>query len=455
MRRIDADVSVFNQRSNESGLVMSSRLSLFGGEPAVPHPPTYSWPPITNSDTALIVQLLQRKELSYYGREGEVRELEDAFKTYFNVRFALAMSSGTAALHSAFFGLGLGEGDEVLAPTFTFLSTVMPIFVVNALPVLVDAEPDTGNIDPADIERRITPQTKALVITHMQGHACDMSRIMDLVRKHRLTLIEDCSHAHGASHQERLLGTFGDASVFSLQGSKLVAAGQGGILLTNDQEIYERATLLGHFKVRAMEEVTSDQYRPFSGTGYGLNYRMHPFAAGLAKEQFKRLDAYLQGRNDNLLYLSSRLKGIPGIAPPVVRDYATRHGWFTYRPFYKSDELEGLSLPTYLKALQAEGVPIQKASSLPLHLEPLFQVEDDHSYTYGRTTSEASRSTRQRYQPGDLPHSEHYAQSTCTLPPFTEPMPEIMDQFADAFSKVAEQAHLLRDYERTGYHHTQ
>ncbi|MCA9463042.1 MAG: DegT/DnrJ/EryC1/StrS aminotransferase family protein, partial [Nitrospira sp.] len=137
---------------------MSAPLALFGGKPAIPHPPTYSWPPITNSDIALLVQLLQRKELSYYGREGVVRELEEAFKVYFNVRYALAMSSGTAALHSAFFGVGLGEGDEVLAPTFTFLSTVMPIFVVNALPILVDAEPDTGNIDPADIERRITPQ---------------------------------------------------------------------------------------------------------------------------------------------------------------------------------------------------------------------------------------------------------------------------------------------------------
>ncbi len=427
---------------------MSTSLALFGGKPAVSHPPTYSWPPITESDIALVTQLLQRKELSYYGREGEVQELEDAFKSYFNVRYTLAMSSGTAALHSAFFGLGLGPGDEVLAPTFTFLSTVMPIFVVNALPILVDAETDTGNIDPVDIERRITSGTKALVITHMQGHACHMPAIMDLVRKYRLRLIEDCSHAHGASCQGQLLGTFGDASVFSLQGSKLVAAGQGGILLTNDQEIYERATLLGHFKVRAMEEVTSEKYRRFFGTGYGLNYRMHPLAAGLAKEQFKRLDTYLKGRNDNLLYLSSRLKGIPGITPPVVRDYVTRHAWFTYRPFFQPDELGGLSLQTYLKALQAEGVPIQKAASQPLHVEPLFQVEDDHSYTYGRTTPGISTPARQRYQLGDFPQAEQYARSTCTLPPFTEPMPQVMDQFAEAFSKVAEQAHRLQEREK-------
>ena len=197
-----------------------------------------------------------------------------------------------------------------------------------------------------------------------------------------------------------------------------------------------------------MEEVTSEKYRRFFGTGYGLNYRMHPLAAGLAKEQFKRLDTYLKGRNDNLLYLSSRLNGIPGITPPVVRDYVTRHAWFTYRPFFQPDELGGLSLQTYLKALQAEGVPIQKAASQPLHLEPLFQVEDDHSYTYGRTTPGISTPARQRYQQGDFPQSEQYARSTCTLPPFTEPMPQVMDQFAEAFSKVAEQAHLLQEREQ-------
>ena len=159
--------------------------------------------------------MLQRKELSYYGREGEVQKLEDAFRAYFNVRYALAVSSGTAALHSAFFALGLRMEDEVLAPTFTFLSTVMPIFVVNALPVLVDAEADTGNIDPLDIERRITPRTKALVITHMQGHSCNMPKILSLTQKYGLKLIEDCSHAHGASCQDQLLGTL-ETSPFSV-----------------------------------------------------------------------------------------------------------------------------------------------------------------------------------------------------------------------------------------------
>ena len=418
---------------------MKPALALLGGQPAVSQPAAYVWPPITDEDVAGIVRLLRARELSYYGREGEVERLEDAFKDYLGLRHALAMSSGTAALHSAFFGVGLGPGDEVLAPTFTFLSTVMPIFVVNAMPVLVDAEPDTGNIDPQDLERRITERTKAVVITHMQGHPCDMEAIQALTRKHRLALIEDCSHAHGARYKDRFVGTFGDASIFSLQGSKIVAAGQGGLLLTNHQEIYERATLLGHFKVRSAQEVRSERYRPFAGTGYGLNYRMHPLAAALARSQFGRLDEYLQGRHDNLSYLSARLKGIPGIEPPIVREYVTRHAWFTYRPLFRPSTLEGVSMELYLRALRAEGVPIEKASSTPLHLEPLFQVDDDGSRTYGWERGDLT-GPRRRYKPGDLPRSEQYANATFVLPPYTEPVRPVLDQYVEAFRKVAEHA---------------
>src|SRR5688500_16108873 len=145
----------------------------------------------------MMTTLLERGEISYYGREGEVEALESAFGAYVGVPFTLACSSGTAALHSAFFGLSLGASDEVIAPTFTFLSTVMPLFVVNATPVLVDCEADTKNIDPAVIEAAITPRTKAVVIVHINGHACDMAPIVDICRRRGLRLVEDASVAHG------------------------------------------------------------------------------------------------------------------------------------------------------------------------------------------------------------------------------------------------------------------
>ncbi|HET7487026.1 MAG TPA: DegT/DnrJ/EryC1/StrS family aminotransferase [Acidimicrobiales bacterium] len=406
-------------------------LALLGGPPAVTEPTDFTWPPITPADVAAVTALLERGELSYYGREGEVEALESAFSSHVGSDFALACSSGTAALHSAYFGLGLEPGDEVICPTFTFLSTVMPLFVVNAVPVLVDAEPDTGNIDPAGIEAAITPRTRAVVVVHLNGHACDMAPVVELCRRRGLRLVEDASHAHGATYDHAMVGSVGDVSVFSLQGAKLTAAGQGGILLTSDREIFERAVLLGHFRNRAFDDVESDRYRPFATTGYGLNYRMHPLAAALARRQFEDLEVYLAGRQANLGALSKGLAGIPGVEPPVVRPYATRHSWFNYKPLYDGAAMGGLPRARYLAALQAEGVPVGDSTSIPLHCEPLFQTLDDGSLAYGRQPN------RRVYATGDLPNAESYAERALRLPTYTEPRPRLVEQLVEAFDKVA------------------
>jgi perosamine synthetase len=419
---------------------MTATLALFGGAPAVTEPTDFVWPPITAEDVRVVTSLLERGEISYYGTEGEVAALEAAFSTYTGVPLALSCSSGTAALHSAYFGLGLEAGDEVIAPTFTFLSTVMPLFVVNATPVLVDCEPDTGNIDPAVIEAAITPRTRAVVVVHINGHPCDMQRIVEICRRRDLRLVEDCSHAHGAICGETMVGRFGDVSVFSLQGSKLVAAGQGGIMMTADREVFERAVLLGHFRMRAFEDVTSEAYRPFAGTGYGLNYRMHPLAAGLARRQFEDLDAYIEGRNTNLGALSAGLAGIPGVDPPVSKDYVTRQSYYSYKPLYDAEAMGGLDRRVYIQALKAEGAPVEDSTSLPLHCEHLFQVRDDLSRTYGRDPN------RRVYADGDLPNSETYASRALRIPTYTDLRPRLITQIIEAFEKVARSRGALLDF---------
>jgi perosamine synthetase len=412
-------------------LLSGATLALLGGAPTVAEPTDFVWPPITRADVKAVTSLLERGEISYYGREGEVEALEDAFGAYIGVAHTLACSSGTAALHSAFFGLGLEAGDEVIAPTFTFLSTVMPLFVVNAVPVLVDCEPDTGNIDPAVIEAAITPRTRAVVVVHINGHACDMAPIVDICRRRGLKLVEDASHAHGAMWNDTKVGRFGDVSVFSLQGAKLTAAGQGGLMLTDDREIFERAVLLGHFRNRSFDDVTSDEYREFATTGYGLNYRMHPLAAALARRQFEDLDAYIDGREANLGLLSAGLADIAGVDPPARRPYATRHPWFNYKPLYDADSLDGLDRALFIKALQAEGVPVGDSTSVPLHCEHLFQVGDDRSRTYGREPN------RRVYAAGDLPNAESYAERAMRLPTYTEPRTALIEQIIQAFEKVS------------------
>ena len=421
---------------------MRTALALFGGPPAVTDSTDFSWPPITPADIAAVTALLERGEISYYGREGEAARLEDEFAAYVGVGHALSCSSGTAALHSAFFAIGLESGDEVIAPTFTFLSTVMPLFVVNAVPVLVDCERDTGNIDPAAIESAITARTRAIVVVHINGHPCDMDPIVAIARRRGLKLVEDCSHAHGAMHGGVRVGGMGDVSIFSLQGSKLTAAGQGGLLLTQDREIFERAVMLGHFRVRAFDDVTSPAYRAFAATGYGLNYRMHPLAAALARRQFQDLDAYIDGRTANLERLSARLASIPGIEPPARKAYVTRHSYYNYKPLYRAEALDGLDRRVYIEALRAEGAPVEDSTSLPLHCERLFQVRDDGSRTYGREEN------RRVYATGDLPNAEAYAERALRIPTYTTPRPALMEQIANAFEKVYEGRAELRDRAR-------
>lgn len=420
-------------------------LALLGGEPVVTEPTDFHWPPITPADIAAVTALLERGEISYYGREGEAAALEADFAAYVGAPHALSCSSGTAALHSAFFGLGLEPGDEVICPTFTFLSTAMPLFVVNAVPVLADCEADTGNIDPAAIEAAITSRTRAIVVVHINGHPCDMTPILAIAQKHGLKVVEDCSHAHGAMYGNARVGGLGDVSIFSLQGSKLTAAGQGGLLLSKDTEVFERAVMLGHFRMRAFDDVHSPAYRAFAATGYGLNYRMHPLAAALARRQFQDLEAYIDGRTANLEALSARLAALPGVEPPARKAYVTRHPYYNYKPLYDAGALDGLDRRLFLQALKAEGAPVEDSTSLPLHCEPLFQTREDNSRTYGREAN------RRVYATGDLPNAERHAERVIRVPSYTDPRPVLMGQIADAFEKViAGRDALLATQEKAG-----
>lgn len=418
-----------------------SPLALLGGKPCVSKSYPFSWPPISTEDVEAVVGLLKKKELSYYGREGQIEQLEAEFSSYIGADYALSTSSGTAALHSAFFALGLEPGSQVLVPTYTFLATVMPLFVVNAVPVLVDADPLTGNMCPVDLERKITADTRAVVLTHMWGLPCDMERIVHIARKRGLRIVEDCSHAHGASYMGKKVGAFGDVAAFSLQGKKLVAAGQGGILVTSDQEIYERATLLGHFKVRSLQEVTSPEYSRFSDTGFGLNYRMHPLGAAIANVQLRSLETYIEGRRSNFLPFSERLQGLPGVHPPT-EEAGIRHVFYSYKPTYEAEELDGLSIELFVKALQAEGVDVSRSKTRPLHFEPVFQEYPTPMVCYDRFT-------RPVYSLGDFPGAERYANSALSFTEHTTPVHDMLEEYGNAIEKVIEHRNdLLRFAER-------
>lgn len=413
---------------------MQSRLAIFGGAPVITSVPDTGWPRTTQADVDVVAEMVRRGELSYTGRRGTVEQLEDKARDYFGVDHSLATTSGTAALHCAYVGLGLEPGDEVIAPTYTFLATVMPIFAVNAVPVLVDADPDTGLVDVDRIEAAITPRTRAIVVVHLNGYPVDMDAVLGIARKHHVAVVEDCSQAHGAECNGTVVGSIGDVSAFSLQSKKVITAGEGGLMLTRHRRIHERAIMLGYALDRCMTEVTDADLASYAGTGFGLNYRMHPLAAALACGAFDRMDDVLDRRNANFEYLDKVLADVPGIQPPVTAPHQTRLGCFSYQPLFRGAELGDLPIERFVEAAIAEGVPLSRPKSPPVHCQAVFTNPSERMMT---TYGHFGRGEYRTYAPGDLPASLQYVATALRLPVYSDPQPSFFDAIAEALTKVA------------------
>jgi len=195
-----------------------------------------SWPVHDESEEQALIQVLRSGR---WGRiDGDrVAAFEETFAAYQDARYGVACSSGTAAVRLALLAAGIEEGDEVIVPPYTFVATASAVVEANAVPVFADIEPDTYNIDPEAIERAVTPRTRAIIPVHFAGQAADLARILDIAGRHRLTVIEDAAHAHGATWQDRKLGSIGEMGCFSFQSSKNLTAGEGGIILTSSAEL--------------------------------------------------------------------------------------------------------------------------------------------------------------------------------------------------------------------------
>ncbi len=238
------------------------------------------------------------------------------------------------ALYSAFFALNLKQGDEVIVTAFSYHATATPLLHLGVKVIFCDVEPDTGNIDVTKIEPLITDKTKAIVSNDQWGHSCDKDRIVEICKKYNLKYVEDCAHAHFSTYKGKLSGTFGDVACWSLQGNKLLTGGEGGILLTDDQDIFERAVLLGHNLKRPAKSVKNPLYKPLERTGFGLKLRMHPLAALMVLHQLEHYCFdWIQSRKETLTYFENRLAEETPFQPMVKRDYVTSMGaWYGFLP---------------------------------------------------------------------------------------------------------------------------
>lgn len=349
------------------------KLAINGGEPAIKSngTPHYVWPVITGDvEKAVLAQL--RKEVSIYNRSGVFAQFEDEFKKYHDRKFALVTSSGTAALFGAYEALALKPGDEVICPNYTFFATASPAIYTGAKLVFVDCG-DDGNVDPAEIEKAITKKTKAVVVTHMWGIPCDMPRIKALCEKHKISLIEDCSHAHGAKVDGKRVGTFGDIAIWSLQAQKIITGGEGGIFLTDNEEFYIRAQLQGQYNKRCRDEIPqSHPLYKFALTGFGLKLRAHPLAIAMALQQFRQLDKWLDCKNKYAARFVEAISKYEFLRPPLFENKVP--SWYAFVFHFAPGVIPNLTIERFMELLKAEGLveADRPTSTCPLSDLPLF-----------------------------------------------------------------------------------
>lgn len=345
-----------------------SDLALYGGRPAAARPVHEVWPRLTPElEECLLAQA--RSSLSIYDRSGVVEQFEGAFAGYVGVPRALATSSGTAALHSLYYGARIGPGDEVICCDYGFFATVTPLLQLGATPVFVDCSPD-GTICVASAEAAITGHTRAIMVTHMWGQPARLDDLRALCDRNGLLLFEDCSHAHGARFAGQVVGSVGDGAAWSLQAQKTIWAGEGGVLATSLSDLYERALLLGHFNLRALQEIpqTSPNFaRAFTGTG--LKYRAHPLGLALALHQVKTVDQLIENRQKSANALIEALRTIPGIE--LVQDLppGTVHGNYALVALISPDAC-GFDREAFTRALHAENICIV---SIPRQMNSMSQ----------------------------------------------------------------------------------
>jgi perosamine synthetase len=409
--------------------------AVLGGAPAVTADQTEAnrWPLLGRGDEEAVLRVLRDGNISTHP---EIRELEQDYRALTGRRHALAHCNGTAALLAAFFALDLQPGDEILVPSATFWASVLPMLWVGAVPVFCESEPERLGIDPEDIARKITPRTRAIVVVHLWGLPCKMSAILDIARRHGLRVIEDASHAHGATWRGRPCGALGDLSVFSLQGDKLAPGGEGGVLLTDDDALHERAVCLGDI-TRIIELETPA--RRFAATSFGIKTRIAPLSAAVARVQLRHLHERNARRRANLAYLSEKLEALgfhTFLPPPHVE-----RAYFEYLVRYDAARVP-LPLEALLEALRAEGC----AAALPRY--PLLHQQPFFTEGHWRRVLRCDRADLPDYACLRLPVTESANDTMLKLPSFPSAGRELLDQYAHAFEKVVRHAGIIVERSR-------
>ncbi len=449
--------------------------AILGGSPTVTIPQAEQdtqnrWPIITTADEEAVLRVLRTGELSsghlpramggYPCPHQEVLALECEWAQWLGGELVglpvmdvgdlvpalagkgfkvapgvLSHNNGTAAILAGLHALGIGPGDEVIVPSTTWWSSVMTILHVGGVPVFAETDERTLALDAGDVARRVTPRTRAVIVTHLFGIPADLDALREVCDRHNLKLMEDASHAHGATYKGTPVGLLSDVSVFSLQVNKLLPSAEGGLLVSRDPELVLNAARLGQYERLVPLKAVDHPYARFAATGFGYKFRMSPLSAALARSQLRTLTERNAVRNANCIYLSRRLAAL-GLQTFMSGDPGleeTERVYFEFLVRYDPAKFGGVPTKAVAKALVAEGCQVSAPRYPLLHQQPVFT--EGHWLKLARLEHDAQARARV-YDPGDLPRTTAGNGTLIKLPSFPSATRELLDQYAAAFEKV-------------------
>ena len=414
------------------------KLAITGGAPVLKAQDEglFHWPIVNDAMRAAQAQVLETGNMS--GTD-IARRFEASFASWQGRKYALSHNNGTNALNASMYAVGLGPGDEIICTSVTYWASCTGALALGAAVVFCDIDPNTLQMDPASLEAHITPRTKAIMVVHYMAHPAPMDEIMAIARKHGLKVIEDVSHAQGGHYRGRKLGTFGDVAAMSLMSCKSFAIGEGGMLVTDDAEIFKRAVVFGHYD-RIVDVCTDEEMEgPKNIPWGGLKNRMHQTSAAIGLEQLKKHDAEIAEIDRAMKYFWKGISDIPGISMVYPKEEGSdKAGWYASRFLYDAAAFGGISNVTFCEALNAETCGgFSFGCNMPLHFSSVFFDLD--IYGHGRPTASAflPAGVDLRAETGALPNAERINMRVLGEPWFKHDDHAKIDPYIEAVRKVA------------------
>jgi len=417
----------------------ADRLALHGGTAVAPELLRLPWPDYDDRERDGLLRVLESRRWGGFPAPGPfTAEFNEKFAAHHGATHGVAVTNGSVTLEVALNALDIEAGDEVIVPCYTWVATAVCAVHVNAVPVLVDVDPETFCIDCDQVEAAITPRTRAIIPVHLGANMADMDRIMDIARRHNLRVIEDCAHAHGAAWRGRGAGAIGDVGSFSFQSSKLMTAGEGGGLITSDPILAQRMQSIVNCGRK------EPGYNDFPETHLGVNARMTEFQAAVLLGQLARLGEATARRAAGIARLTAGLAEVGGLAPLAVDERVTTRAAYQLVLRYDPAAFHGAHRDVFLAALRAEGVEAHGTFYVPLPDHPLFCAESRHwpmlreRYGAGIKAHYADKGVA-----FPVAHNAAYNQAVWLHYPYLGQPAEQIDRIVEAVAKIRRLAHTL------------